>query len=123
MNKSLADSEKLYEEVKKFFYDKDEYDFVIEISDRSMSEWKLTYVLSLDEMIHERIRLRKLGVGFAGFFLFEGTYEYYFSDECLFKSEDIRTGEVLDFDDRTFNEFNMKKVAEELRQLMAHKVD
>lgn len=123
MSKSLADSEKLYEEIKKFFYEKDEYDFVIEISDRPMSEWKLIYVLSPDEMEDLRIDFYRQARAFAGFITCEDKYEFYFSDKNLFKSELIRTGEVLSFNDKTFSEIDERKVLEELKQLMAHKID
>jgi hypothetical protein len=117
MSKVLDDSLKLYEEIKKFFYDAEEYDFVIEMSDRPMSEWKLIYIISYDEMDSVRFKIIDQGKGFAGFYNFEGHYHYYFTDDNLSKSEHIDTGEIVVFDDRKFNEFNLKKVAEELRLL------
>lgn len=117
MSKALDDSLKLYEEIKKFFYDVEEYDFVIEMSDRPMCEWKLIYVLSHDQMSAERIRISKLGTGFAGFMGFENQYYFYFSNKVLFKTQILDTGEIVEYDDRTFNEIDMKKVIEELKQL------
>jgi hypothetical protein len=117
MYKTLEYCEKLYEEIKNFFYDKDQYDFVIEMSDRPMGEWKLIYVLSHQQMSVERIRISKLGTGFAGFMGFENQYYFYFSNKVLFKTQILDTGEIVEYDDRTFNEIDMKKVIKELKQL------
>lgn len=113
----MAKSEKLYEDIKHFFYEKDEYEFVIEISDCPMSEWKLVYVLTDDEMCLERRRLIKSKTGFAGFEHSLGSYNFYYADENFFKSEKVKAGEIIAFVDLTFCPIDLKKVAKELREL------
>lgn len=82
-----------------------------------MSEWKLHFVFSLDEMGHVRGQLMKRESDFAGFINYEGHYNFYFADKNIFKSENVDEGKVVHFDDYTVREFDLKKVVQELRLL------
>jgi hypothetical protein len=117
MHRTFAESEKLYEEIKNFFYKKDEREFVIEISDKPMNEWNVKYVNSDMEMYHERVRLDKKGSSFAGFAYADGYYNLYFADYNFFKCQNTKSGEILVFFDETFSEINLDKVVSELKQL------
>ena len=67
MAKSVAESELYYEQVKAYFWRKDEADFVVGFSDSEMSTWKFIPTPSLDEMGLARGRLMNAGLDFAGF--------------------------------------------------------
>ena len=50
MAKSVAESELYYEQVKAYFWRKDEADFVVGFSSSDMSTWELIPTLTTDEM-------------------------------------------------------------------------
>jgi hypothetical protein len=110
-------ADRLYDEVKKFFYDNDKYDFVIEMSNQPMNQWKLIYVFSHHEMENVRTRLSDTPHGFAGFMNYEGNYYFYFLNNELFKTQILDTREIIEYNDKTFSEIDLNKVIAELRQL------
>lgn len=113
----MAESEKLYEQIKNFFLKEEKDFFVIEMSDNPMAEWNVVYVDSVEEMMDERLRLMKKNSNFAGFIKYEGHYNFYYVDSNFVKSQNVENGEIVAFSDLTVKTFDIAKVVEELRQL------
>lgn len=113
----MAESEKLYEQIKNFFLKEEKVEFVIEISAHPLIEWNIIHVYSAEEMMVVRGRLIDSGSDFAGFIYFEGHYNFYYVDNNFAKSENMDSGVIVDFHDFTAHTFDISKVAEELRQL------
>src|SRR6266702_3457703 len=99
MRRSMTESGKLFEQVKKIFLNEKRAQFVIEISDRPMAEWQIINVRSPEEMFEVRGRLSDKGVDFAGFINFEGNYTFYYIDQNFFESQYVESGEVITFHD------------------------
>lgn len=114
----MAESENLYQQIKNHFLSKDRPQIVIEISDLPIDQWKVTSVGNADEMVSARCKLVGKDQDFAGFIYYDNEYFFYFLDHNLYKSEDFDTGRIDDYQDRTFSEFDLNKVAAELRQLL-----
>lgn len=112
MTRTIAESERNYEEVKKFFRHLAGQEFIVRMSDAPMEAWDLIPFLEENYVVHGAF---ESGVGYAAFYYFEGCYEFKYLDENLEKVEILKTGEVIVFQDLKVNEFNMKHVELELR--------
>ena len=117
MSRSMAESEKLYEQTMYTFLNNKKAQFVIEISEAPLVEWNIFYVHSAEEMVEVRGRLIDNGSDLAGFIYFEGHYNFYYVDANFVKSQNIDSGEIVAFSDYTIQMFDITKVVEELRQL------
>lgn len=117
MTRSMVESEKLYDEIKHFFFKKEMPNIVIEISDLPMDQWIVVVVDSPEMMCEARRKLVHKNIGLAGFQNFEWGYSFYFGDENFFKSVMIPSGEVIDFFDFTFKTYSEAKLIEELKQI------
>jgi hypothetical protein len=116
MAKTVADSELFYEEVKNFFWRKEEVDFIVRFSDAPMAEWEMIH-LPENEMFWLRHRFCEEGAEYAGFGRAEGRYCFYFVDQNIIKTQNLDNGEVEYFNVHAFSEFDLAKVAEELEML------
>lgn len=115
----MAESEKLYQEIRNYFLSNNRPQVVIKISSTlPMDQWSLVHVNNPEEMSEIRANLNVLNIDFAGFIVRENKYQFYFLDSNIHKCEDVDTGIIILFRDRKFNNFNLEKVAEELRQLI-----
>jgi hypothetical protein len=117
MSKSVSDSERYYEQVKKYFWRPEEADFVVRFHGDDMSEWLVMLTLSLDEMREIRSRLIEEDSSFAGFVRYLGRYCFYFRDENIFKVQYLDNGEINHFNVRSFSEIDLAKVVAEFRML------
>ena len=118
MPRSKIDSEILYKKIKEFFLTENRQQIIIEISDQPINQWKIIGISSIEEMISVRCDLVYEDQDFAGFIHSENKYVFYFSDQNIYKSEIIDSGQVEEFYDRTFSELDLNKVVKELRQLL-----
>lgn len=117
MKRTVAESESYYEEVKNFFWRKEEADFIVRFSDAPMEEWEMVPTASADDMFWLRHRFCEEGAEFAGFIHDEERYGFYFVDQNISKAEYLDNGEIDCFNIRTFSEFDLEKVAAELKML------
>lgn len=117
MARTVADSELYYEQVKAFFWRKEEADFIVRFSDAPMEKWELIPTPSVDEMIWLRHRFCEEGSEFAGFIRDEGRYGFYFVDQNITKAQYLDNGEIESFNVHVFSELDLAKVAEEFRML------
>jgi hypothetical protein len=117
MKKTVLESLKHYEEVKKYFYRPDELDFAVRFSNTPMADWLVISTPSLDDMEKVRFRLSEDGFEFAGYVRCEGRYCFYFVDINIIKIQFLDNDEVDCFRDKTFFEIDLKIVASELRAL------
>lgn len=119
MRRAMAESEKLYHEIKNHFLTKDRPQIVIQIStELLMNQWAVFPVVNVDEMSEIRCKFIRENKDFAGFIWHEGQYHFYFVDSNMAQDIDIDTGRIFDYYDFTFNELDMNAVANELRQLL-----
>jgi hypothetical protein len=117
MSKTIAESELNYEQVKKYFWQPEEADFVVRFAGNDMCQWEVTPTGSIDEMSEVRGRLREEGSFFAGFIWYHGRYCFYFRDENFLKAQYLDNGEINCFEIRRYSEIDEAKVVAELRML------
>ena len=116
MSNTLCKSEVLFEQIKTKFVQSQKADIVIKISDAPMNEWEVVHFHSFEDMYAIRSELTHAQAPFAGFVNFDGHYVIFFSDKNLFKCQNLDTGEIVDFDDRTFSSFDVDALIEEVKQ-------
>ena len=115
----MQESEQLFQDIKKFFGCR-VCDQVIEISDKPMSEWVVHYTSCDDEIYNIRNQLGQTGLPFAAFDISEDNlkYKYHYNDHNMAKSIEVFSDEVTYFHDKNFCEYDLKKIRNELKQLM-----
>lgn len=118
MQRSVAESEQLFEQVKRFFWFPEEQDFAIRFVGQDMTAWQLIPTATPEEMMSVRIRLSDEEGQFAGFIRHEGRYCFYFYDCNILKVQYLGDGEISYFDVHSFCELDLSKVAEELQSFL-----
>ena len=117
MSRTVAESELLYEQVKGFFWHKEEADFTIRFNGEEMKDWDSIPTPTHEKMFEVRGRFCSEDVEFAGFIHHEGRYCFYFLDRNILKVQYLDNGEIDHFNVRSFSEIDLAQVAKEFRML------
>lgn len=114
MAPTMAESEALCEKIRAFFFSEERRDFIVELSERPMTEWKIIPTPTEDEMVRWRFRL-ECNAGFGRDD--EGTYFFYYLDRNLFMLIDVARDEIVAYEDVQFEEHDLRLVAKEFAML------
>lgn len=83
-----------------------------------MEEWEILQLPSEEELALLCHQFCEEGAEYAGFgHSEEGRYGFYFVDQNITKIQYLDNGEIDGFNVHAFSEFNLEKVAEELKVL------
>lgn len=118
MPRTMADSENLYKVAREFFDYLVGTTAIIEISELPMGSWKVLIINTGDELIGEKIRLRKLERPRLSFDSTDGGTEFQYLDENMLKGENCITGAVEYFYDLQAQQLMLEQARREMKTLV-----